>query len=142
MPKPSLEIGGIEFTNLDRLRNAITMGGKKAAKEAAKRLRNEAQEVLAKSRDLVPVDTGALKASGRVRPEVGVYTIGGNAEVWITYGSTAVDYAVYVHEDLGKYHPHGQAKFLEIPLVQQSYGLVDRIADRVEQVLKDELRGA
>jgi len=139
MAKPMLTIRGIKFTNIERLQRLLIEGGKKAAKEAAKRLRNEAQEVLAKSRDLVPVDTGALKKSGRVRPETGVYTNGKNMEVLITYGSTAVEYAIYVHEDLSKNHPHGQAKFLEIPLIQQSHGLVDRISDRVEKVLKEEL---
>lgn len=132
-------ISGIEFTNLERLQRLIIQAGEKGAKIAAKALRNEAQEVLAKARDLVPVDTGALKNSMRVRPEVGVYQNGTSVEVWITAGSTAVDYAVYVHENLGAFHPHGQAKYIEVPLIQQSYGLTNRIADKVERVMKSDL---
>lgn len=132
-------IAAVEFTNLDRVQKAIIASGERGVKEAGKALRNEAQEVLARARDLVPVDTGALKASGRVRPEVGVYTANGSMEVWITFGGTAVDYAVHVHERLGSYHPVGQAKYLEVPLIQQSYGLADRIADKVERIMRTEL---
>lgn len=133
-------IASIEFPDLERLQRALARSGAEGAKMAAKALRNEAQEVLAKSRDLVPVDTGALKASGRVRPEVGVYEVGGSMEVQITYGGTAVDYAVYVHENLFSNHVHGQSKYLEIPLIQQAYGLAGRIADKVERTMKDEVK--
>lgn len=132
-------IAGVEFTNLDRVQRAIIASGAQGAKAAAKALRNEAQEVLARARDLVPVDTGALKASGRVRPETGVYDNNRTMEVLVTFGATAVGYAVFVHENLGAYHVVGQAKYLEIPLIQQSYGLADRIADKVEATMRTEL---
>jgi hypothetical protein len=122
----------VEFTDLDRLVKALAASGKEGARVAAQALRHEAQEAFAKSQDLVPVDTGALKKSGRIIPETGVSTSGNEVYVTLSYGSTAADYAVYVHENLESAHPHGTAKYLEIPLTQQTYGAGARIADKVE----------
>src|SRR6059036_477727 len=58
----------------------------------------------------VPVDTGALRASGFVDgPDAaGTVTLG--------FGGPAAPYAVIVHEDLTVTHKVGQAKYLETPL--------------------------
>lgn len=70
-----------------------------------------AEVLLEKSRPLVPVDTGALKASGKVTQE------GDRAAV--SYEGIApdgYDYGIRQHEDLALHHDQGQAKFLESPL--------------------------
>ena len=126
----------VKFKDIDRIAAAIAVTGRLGAIEAAKALRHEAQEVLAKSLDEVPVDTGALKASARMVPETGVETKGNTVSVAITYGSTAEDYAVIVHEDLTAFHPHGKAKYLEGPLIRQLVGISDRIAAKVMLVQK------
>lgn len=130
----------IEFENLDKIQNAIIASGKQGAIVAAKALRWEAQEAFANSQDEVPVDTSALKKSARIVPELGVATNGNEVFVTLTYGSTAEDYAVIVHEDLQANHPHGKAKYLEDPLNRQSHGIAGRIADKVERAMKGELR--
>lgn len=73
----------------------------------------EANEVLNESKKLVPVDTGALKNSGRVeQPRVD----GRGVSVEVTYGGAAAPYALYVHEDPDASHAAGKTyKFLEIP---------------------------
>jgi hypothetical protein len=126
----------VKFENIDRIAAAIAVTGRLGAIEAARALRHEAQEVLGNSLDEVPVDTGALKASARIVPETGVETKGDSVSVTISYGSTAEDYAVIVHEDLTAYHPHGKAKYLEGPLVRQLVGISDRIAAKVMRVQK------
>lgn len=126
----------VKFENIDRIAAAIALTGRLGAIEAARALRHEAQEVLANSLDEVPVDTGALKASARLVPVVGVETQGNSMSVTISYGSTAEDYAVIVHEDLVVHHPHGKAKYLEGPLLRQLVGISDRIAARVMRVQK------
>ena len=127
----------IYFENLDRIQAAIAATGKAGAEVAARALRHEAQEAFARSQDQVPVDTGALKDSGRVRPELGgVFHAGNEVFVELTYGSTAATYAVPVHENLEAHHPHGNAKYLEIPMAQQATGLGGRIADKVEALQK------
>lgn len=95
---------------------------------------HEAAEVLfAESQRLVPVDTGALKASGRVSQD--------GLEATISYGSEdgagrngqdTAAYAVPQHERMDFEHETGQAKFLEVPLHSQ--------ASRVAEVLVEGLR--
>jgi len=61
------------------------------------------------SQELVPVDTGRLKASAeyvKAEPNTDIIST-------ITY---TTEYATYVHERLDVHHPHGQAKFLEQPI--------------------------
>ena len=59
----------------------------------------EAMEIVAEEADkLVPVDTGTLKNSQEITDDSIIYT---------------ANYAIFVHEDLEAYHPHGEAKFLE-----------------------------
>jgi hypothetical protein len=128
------------FPDLQRIQEAITKSGPEGAKVAARALRSEAQEAFAVSQDEVPVDTGALKASGRVRPDSGVYNRGNEVYVELTYGGTAVDYGVYVHENLEANHPHGKAKYLEDPMTRQVNGISGRIADKVERATKGMLR--
>jgi hypothetical protein len=130
----------IIFPDLERIQKAITESGPAGAKIAAMALRSEAQDAFAASQDEVPVDTGALKASGRVRPETGVFTRGGEVYVELTYGGTATEYSIYVHENLEASHPHGKAKYLEDPMTRQVNGISGRIADKVERATKGMLR--
>ena len=128
------------FPDLARIQKALAESGPAGAKVAARALRNEAQEAFAVSQDEVPVDTGALKASGRVRPESGVYNRGNEVYVELTYGGTATEYSIYVHENLEANHPHGKAKYLEDPMTRQVNGISGRIADKVERATKGMLR--
>lgn len=128
------------FPDLERIQRAIIASGPAGVKAAARALRNEAQEAFAVSQDEVPVDTGALKASGRVRPEIGVYERGNELSVELTYGGTAMEYAIIVHENLESFHPHGKAKYLEDPMSRQVQGISGRIADKVEAAMKGTIR--
>jgi hypothetical protein len=72
------------------------------------------QTILKKSQTYVPVETGALKASGKVETT----GKGFGARVFVRYGGSSsprtADYAPFVHENMEKYHkPPTQAKFLE-----------------------------
>ena len=69
-------------------------------------LREAGERILARSQELVPVDTGELKKSGRVRSE----RTGLGAKVHIEY---TAPHALDEHEDLSQFHDDGQAKFLE-----------------------------
>lgn len=128
-----------QFENADEIIQAIIASGEEGALAAARALRAEAQEVLAHSQMEVPVDTGALKNSGRIDPIVGIKTTANSMEVDVVYGSTAADYAVYVHENLESHHPHGNAKFVEGPLLRQMNGISERIADKVMKAQKGAL---
>ena len=130
----------IVFPDLDKIQRALAQSGPEGVKIAARALKHEAQEAFAHSQDEVPVDTGALKASGRVRPEVGVFESGNEVYVELTYGGSATEYSIYVHENLEANHPHGKAKYLEDPMTRQVVGIGGRIADKVEALTKGMLR--
>ena len=130
----------VVFKDLERIQRALAESGAAGVKVAARALRNEAQEAFAESQMEVPVDTGALKASGRVRPEAGVFERGNEVYVELTYGGTGTEYAIPVHESLEANHPHGKAKYLEDPMVRQANGISGRIADKVERHIKGMLQ--
>lgn len=94
-----------------------------------------AQLVFHESQRLVPVDTGALKASGRVTQD--------GLEAAISYGGEdgagrngqdTAAYAVPQHERLDFEHSNGQAKYLETALHSQT--------EKVAEVLVEGLRRA
>jgi hypothetical protein len=88
-------------------------------------LYNYANDVFNRSQYLVPVDTGALRSSGRVEAPV---LEGFAVVVSIKYGGAAAPYALWVHEvpppeeaasgERTAYHlPPTQWKYLEQPLL-------------------------
>lgn len=94
----------------------VENGTKRATLEAVKEIYRESQRQ-------VPRDTNTLAQSGfyEVRGYKGNFQgtvgYGGNGNpVNPKTGHKATDYMVIVHEDLGAYHPVGNAKFLEIPV--------------------------
>jgi len=98
-------------------------------------LYQEGQNIMTVAKqNYVPVDTGALRASGFV--EVPKPTARGFA-MEIGFGGPSAPYAVIVHEDLTKRHPVGQAKYLEIPLRARIQGMEAvlrlRTADAIRQ---------
>ena len=99
------------------LENLEKVAKRAAAADAviAKQMYTEATTVLNESKRIVPVDTGALKGSGRVeRPQVKP----GDISVEISYGGAAAKYAWYVHEDPSATHAPGTTyKYLEIPFM-------------------------
>lgn len=124
-------------------------------------LTGAARFLLAKSKELVPVQTGNLKASGVV------LNIGGpglKADVVVSYGDGA-SYAVFVHENLDAAHgsefntkhadeilavkkahrsnantglfnrgPNQQAKFLEQPAREYRQAMLNGVADDLSKV--------
>jgi len=97
--------------------------------EAANALFEEAQIEMTEAKQRTPVDTGALRASGRVHPPK---IVGHDISVALTFGGPAVDYAIVVHEDLDAVHPVGQAKFLELTLNESRPHLLQRVARRID----------
>ena len=102
--------------------------------------RGNARAILAASQPLVPVDTGALKRSGRVEParegetviksttsrrsdprgitaqKGGSVLVYGGGEFTNPRTKRQIDYAGYVHYRLDVNHPVGQAQFVGQPL--------------------------
>lgn len=114
------------FAELDAwLANAPAVAGVGA--EAA--IKEIGQWVFDESQRLVPVDTGVLKATGSLQFEGG----GFDTVAVISY---FIFYAIYVHEDLTKHHPNGQAKFIEDPMRRVGQFAGALVAERVSSALR------
>ena len=96
----------------------------------------EATDIMEKpngARDQAPVDTFALRESGKVlSPEYVKDTVA----VTMGFGDSAIPYAHRQHEELEWHHPkHGKAKYLEDPLNMAKDGFLERIAARMKGYL-------
>ena len=119
-----------------KLLNMLKVGGQQATVATARALYSEANKVFIDSQAQVPIDTGALRASGIVTKP---YIVGSTATVQISYGGAAAPYAVIVHEDLEANHLVGKAKDLEDPLSQAIPNITKNVANSVEQLLRGAL---
>jgi len=104
-----------------------------AIQSVAKAFYREGEELIAEAKEEVPVDTGALRASGFVEaPEIQ----GNTVTVRCGFGGPATEYAFWVHERLDVYHPVGKAKYLEDVFNRRIIGLDQRVAAQVRQDLE------
>lgn len=121
----------VRVEGLDHLLNALKAAGKDAPRYSKAALEEEAKEAFFLSQQVVPVDTGALRASGVVHPA----KVSGNVvQVQITYGGPATPYAIYVHEMPPSRVSHDyptQWKYLENPVRMYARGMGKRMAERV-----------
>lgn len=128
---------GIRFearvTGSDRIVRMLRAHSEKAVAALKKELYREAEEIMAESKPLVPVDTGNLRDSGVVKLPV---QEGGAIVQELGYGGAAADYAIFVHENTVVFHKVGMAKFLEIPFRQAQRGQVERIAAGMRKSLR------
>lgn len=137
----------VDFLILDqktailRLKN-VTREQLRAAKQA---LYEWAENTMADSKELCPIDTGNLCASGHVQGRDGTPRFDEDPfEVFLSYGGPAgsgpgqkedVGYAIPVHENLAARHnPPTQAKYLETPVKQNTGDLLKEIADAVKSI--------
>ena len=115
-----------EVINLGPLLKQINAAPAEFLHAAAVELYQEAEGIMAQAKELVPVLTGNLRDSGHVElPRVEK----SSALVEIGFGSSAVQYATPVHENLDAHHPRGgTAKYLELPYRAALTGMEARIA--------------
>ena len=118
--------------------------GGRLAQALGAELYQEADGIMTQSKDLVPVDTGALRASGYAElPKITPTLV----SVELGYGGPATRanpktgeqtdvYAIYVHENLEVHHNTGIAKFLELPFNQAKRGMAARLAAGVSRRMK------
>jgi hypothetical protein len=139
----------LEITGADRVKAAMQALGPKARLTLDAALYQEGERIMTESKAVyVPVDSGTLRASGRVDPPIqeGPVTL-----VTLGYGGAAAPYALAVHENprsghTGGFSPSGKAykhwakvgewKYLETPWKAAAAGLLDRLANQLERVLR------
>lgn len=109
---------------LDAVDRAIEQWPKDVVGAVVAAVVDEMVGVMAVSKELCPVETGALRDSGAVSEPV---VDGTGAFVILSYGGNgSVPYALIQHENLAYLHAAGkEAKFLERPLLEwANQGLV------------------
>jgi hypothetical protein len=107
----------IEFQidGLDQMKAALQKASAQQKVLFADTMRAEAQTIMNESKKIVPVDTGALKTSGRVENPI---ITSDEITVTIGYGGPSAPYAEIVHEDPNAQHGPGKTfKYLEIPVM-------------------------
>lgn len=143
----------VEVKGLSKLLRQMGAIGGKVEKAVCSALFIEGESIMAKSKELVPVDTGALRASGTVKKPVKDKT--GKISVSLEYGGVArgvfvserttnvkkdpnvSEYALKVHEDLSAWHiPPTQAKYLEMPFREAMSDVRRRVARDIADALR------
>lgn len=118
------------LTGTRALKRELKRRGMGAPKALARELFQEAEQIMGKSKRIVPVDKGPLRASGHVQlPEIR----GQKVSVTLGYGGAAAPYAVFVHEKPARHKPPTQWKYLETPFNEALSGMASRIARKLRR---------
>ncbi len=116
---------------------------REARQNVAAALYQRGEKIMAASKEVVPVLTGALMNTGKVTlPEEDG---SGVIEVTVGYGDEAVDYALYVHEELDapsggpiQYtRPGSGPKYLSRPAEAQASELPGDVRDAIMKAFAD-----
>ncbi len=126
-----------EFSGSSELQAALSRLTETAPIHGAGVMVEEAESIMANSKDIVPVDWGILKGSGTVLPPE---IVDSRAEVVMGYGGAAAHYTIIQHENLEfKHSPGQQAKFLEQPAREAVVGMEGRVAQKLRARFEQEL---
>ena len=122
----------IQWEGMAEFRRWLAAAPDKALTALSGSIWAEANDIMTRSRPLVPVDQGTLRASGTVnRPNI----TGTRVTVSFGYGGAASAYAVIQHERMDYHHTVGQAKYLEQPVLEAQRGLESRLGARIGRML-------
>jgi hypothetical protein len=118
-----------KVVGVSRLKLAFKEVGSAAGIAAQKALNQEALELLSEAKEIVPIDEGVLRSTGRVEEARKPGTI--SVEVKFG-GGPASAYAIRQHEDMDLSHAPGkQSKYLEMPGNLRKQGMDKRISQAI-----------
>ena len=136
---------GLRIEGLDALQARLKKSGKNAARDLARGLTVEADQIMTAAKRITPVAPGGntLRSSGHVKPAV---IKARSASVILGFGGAASDYAQAVHEFPSRFSPpswQGKtslnwnaagtgAKFLEKPVNAAKKGFGRRVARHLD----------
>ena len=128
----------VKMEGADEVVRALKALGPKAATVGAGAIYREANDIMNASLDIVPVDKGDLKGTGKAwPPEID----GSKAVCILSYGDASVDYAVVQHETPPTVFRHNEGqtwKYLERPAFEATRGMGQRIAGYIRERLERE----
>lgn len=120
-----------KVTGIERVSRNLIVVSQGFLDKAVRALEFEAEIEMTEAKRRTPVDTGALRGSGHVKP---ARRVGRDIMVELAFGGPAVPYAAKVHEDLDAFHKVGQAKFLESVVVESAPYMAARVAKRMRSM--------
>jgi hypothetical protein len=123
----------IEVASNEDLMRRIDAATRDYPEQAKQSVWEALQDIMNAAKAITPVDTGLLRASGRVDDPI---VSPGLIEVEFGFHT---DYAIYVHENTFAKHKVGQAKFLERPLYDKVGFIPERIAERLDELFMEGL---
>ena len=145
---PERQVTGMQLLGAPELASVLASLGERTPTVFALALNKIANDMMKDAKKRTPVDTGALRASGHVQRPVIDRTMvsvtlgfGGDQSIGGTTRQgkrIPQNYAVYVHEDLTKRHPVGEAKFLENAMLAKAPTMEQQLAS----ILRDEVARA
>jgi hypothetical protein len=141
-------VAKFRIKGVNELKRNLSRIAMRNPKVLGKALFDEAENIMAASKRIVPVDFGALRSSGHVeKPEIR----GMDVSVTMGYGGAAADYAIPVHEipppprkssggRSARHRPPTQWKYLEQPFKAARRGLTERLGRKVKAELRRSVR--
>lgn len=120
--------GALKLTGFAELEKRLLAMGQGVPAALAQAMLEWGNEVIGKAKTYVPVRTGKLRDSGFAEVEQG------SGRVLLHLGFNT-DYALAVHEDMSRHHPHGQSHFLQRALNEMQQSLAAFCAKRVPELL-------
>ena len=106
---------------------------KRVPLEAARALNEEHEIVMTQAKQLAPVDTGVMRASGTVDPPTitsrGIESKG-------SFGGASEKYVQRQHEDAALSHTVGQVKFYEQPFLERARQVGKNVVRALQRALK------
>ena len=120
---------GVQILGNDQLLAALERIKHSLPAQSAQALYQVAEEILTLAKEkYVPVDLGALKASGYVKR----YTDGKTFVVELGFGGPSAPYALIQHENMQYNHTTGGPKYLERPVMERAGSIGRDVADKVK----------
>lgn len=128
----------IRIVGKEKLNRALRRLARRSPQKLGAALFVEGELIMTASKRIVPVDLGALRASGIVRkPDVSTKRV----TVTLAYGGTAAPYAVIVHENPNAMHnAPTRFKYLEEPFNEALTGLATRVGRVVKRAMENDAR--
>jgi hypothetical protein len=139
-----VQVARVVVTGHEDLTRLMVLAGQATTPILGRALKEGGDDMMRESQEQVPFRHGPLKNSGRVS---GPAMVGPDVVVMLSYGNTAVAYALYQHEgkrqdgthQIRNYHGGKKGKYLSDPVQDAAPTLGPSIALRLEELLR---RGA
>ena len=115
----------LELKGLKEVRRAMNKYQKQYPAASANAIYAEALEVEREATKRAPIEFGVLRSSA--------YTTVPTQKDPIAEAGFGTKYAALQHEEIGFYHPQGEAKYLENAVDSRRAGMLQRLAERIKK---------